>query len=172
MTDRSEQIFWPNRRGLLAGVLVMIAIFAVIGWMKPTALWIAAPFLTCVFVLRMTVRYGLILSHSGIDWFVLSPQWRYRSIPWSAVKDIRWSLFGYGGWIILSVEGGRYERTLWGSSCRERMMTFPLYPHSYALGRDLWDTLHDWWLIDDAGNEEDTPSAIRAESDSDESAPY
>jgi hypothetical protein len=149
MTDRPEQILWPNRRGWLAGVVVLIAIFAVIGWMKPAALWVAVPFLTCIFVARMTVRYGLILSHAGIEWFILSPQWRYRSIPWSAVKHIRWSIFGYGGWIILYVEGGKYERNVWGTPRRERTMTYPIYPHSFALGRGVWDALHNWWLIDD-----------------------
>lgn len=72
-----------------------------------TPLAVAGFLLIVAFALLL--HRGLILTADGIAWYVVLPRCVYRRVPWSAVTG--W----FGARIVLEVEPGRYEPTVWGT---------------------------------------------------------
>jgi hypothetical protein len=73
---------------------------------------------------------GLILTDDGIAWYILRPAWRYRFIPWSAVRDVRKFLFVLHP-VRLIMKPGERELCVW--------------PKEYIGGERLWDAIHERW---------------------------
>ena len=84
----------------------------------------------------LVLHRGLILTADGIAWYVVHPRCVYRRVPWAAVKCVRSGWLG--GRIVLDVEPGRYEATLWG------MPRTPIVIHTRELarGEELLDAIN------------------------------
>jgi hypothetical protein len=138
------KVFHPQwwRTGLIGAIA--LTLIGVVGWRLPTALWVCVPMLGLTLVLAAFLHAGLILSRRGIEWYAIHPQWRFRKVPWHAVRDVRRGLFGFGGQIVLTVESGCYEVWVWGRPRRDREITIEIYPNALARGEEVWGSIQEW----------------------------
>lgn len=87
---------------------------------------------------------GVLVSTSGIAWYVLTPRWRYRVVPWDAVRGLSRCRWGQRK-ILLDVQPGRYEPWVWGSPQPDRPMTILLDTRNLAEGDAVWPTLQAFY---------------------------
>lgn len=116
----------------------------------PAAVGVAVPSLGLLLLLCAALHGGVTVSREGIAWYILRPKWRYRVIPWSAVLDVRKSLFGLNP-VRLIVEHRRYEPWVWGTEQPDRRSEVEVWPNGYAGGEALWDTIHRYWSLQNRG---------------------
>ena len=105
----------------------------------------AGPGLGLVLLISAANRGGLIISQEGIEWYILRRKWRYRTIPWRNVRDVRKTLFGLLGPIRLIVDHGRYEPWVWGALRADRQIEIAIHTTGYSGGEALWETIHRYW---------------------------
>lgn len=119
------------------------ATFGLFAYHIPNGIWVAVPALCMTLLFCSLLHGGLIISHEGIAWYILHPKWRYRSIPWPAVLEVRRTLFGIFHPIHLTVEHGRYEVWIWTPQ-RDRQMCIMIRTNGYSSGNEIWDVLRDF----------------------------
>lgn len=137
-------------RAVIPAVFAVV-VFALFAYRIPDALWVAIPGLCFCLLLCVLLHGGLIISHEGIAWYILRPTWRYRTIPWQAVLDVRKTLFGLLHPIRLIVKDGRYEPWLWGTPRPNRRRDIAIWPYSYTGGEAVWDVIHHFWSSPNRG---------------------
>jgi hypothetical protein len=126
--------------------LVIPCVFAVamcglFAFRIPDSLWVALPALSVTLLVCALLHGGLTLSRVGIAWYVLFPKWRYRTIPWPVVREVRKSPFGLPPRLRLLVEPGRYEPWLWGTPRRDQPLEIEIWTQGFTGGEALWDAI-------------------------------
>lgn len=120
---------------------VMFGLFA---YNVPNGRWVAAPALGLTLLFASLLHGGLVLSPEGIAWYVLTPRWRYRFIPWGAVIEAQKSRFGQPR-IRVTAEPGRYEPWVWGAVRPGRPIGVTIWTRNYADGEHIWPAVHHFW---------------------------
>jgi hypothetical protein len=129
-----------------------VTVFGVFAYRIDGGFWLAVLGICLSLAFCALLHGGLVISHEGIEWYILRPKWRYRFIPWHVVLDVRKSLFGVLHPIRLIVKHGRYEPWLWGTPQPDRKMDVEIWPNGYADGEAIWDTIHQFWSSRDHGD--------------------
>jgi hypothetical protein len=141
LTESPARRFRPHPFRLAIPFAVLVGTLAYLGWWHPPALLFAAPLLAVVFTLVAFGNAGVVLSPSGIEWYAIRPGWRFRRVPWSAVRDVRAALFGFGNCITLTLDPGRYEPWAWGRVRPDRPIEVQLWRTTFVDGDELLDAL-------------------------------
>ncbi len=147
-TQPQMQVFRPRFVYLALPFAVTVIAIVAIGWFSPPVLLFALPLFAVVLTIGATSNSGLILSHEGIEWYAVTPRWRFRKIPWKAVRSARLGFFGFGrtyfGPIILTVELDRYEWWAWGTPRRDKCLTIEIFRRYLVRHDEIWDAIQHW----------------------------
>src|SRR5262245_53112565 len=143
-TNPQCQLFRPRRFFLVFPCATAALTMAVIGWQFPIALWSAVPLIGLALALTAFGNAGLILSREGVEWYALSPKWRFRRVPWHAVLGVRRGLFGLGNRIDLIVLSGHYEPWAWGTPRRDQQRVLEIWPTALVRGDEVLEAIKGW----------------------------
>lgn len=130
------EVFPPQQYRFMIGAVLAVAAIGAAGWLAPLALLFVVPLFAVVLAIGAFSNAGLILSDDGIEWYALRRKWRFRKVPWSAVIGVRRRFLGLDP-IVLTVEGGRYERWVWGTPRRDRPIDFGIWTNALVGGGDV-----------------------------------
>jgi hypothetical protein len=133
--------FAPNRLRLAAVVAVAVATVVGVGLRLPQALWAVVPGLAIGLAVAAVGLPGLTLSPDGIAWYAVRPRWRFRTVPWGAVRDVHPRPFGLGAALHLIVAPGRYEPWVWGEPRRGGDVTLEIWLRGLERGDEVLDAI-------------------------------
>ncbi|MEZ6142462.1 MAG: hypothetical protein R3B84_18035 [Zavarzinella sp.] len=130
---------------------ILPAIFALgVGLMttyyQPGAALIALPICVLIAIGCIVSHTGITITSTEITWFLLNPRWRYRTVPWAVVLDIRKTLKILHP-VRLIVQHGKYEPWAWGTVKPGKKMEVLIWTNAFHRGYELWDTLQQYWAV-------------------------
>lgn len=160
-TPPARRVFRRQWHRFAVPAAVAVAAFGGFAWRIPDGLWVAIPGLCVSLLFCACLHGGLTLTREGIEWYVIRPNWRFRTIPWAAVRDVRKSLFGLLPRIRLVAAPGRYELWVWGTPRPDRPMEVEIWTQGLTGGDAVWDAIHQFWSPRD-GVAPDEATASRA----------
>lgn len=135
MSEDSDLLFRPRRASYLLTGAVLAVMLAIAGWYDFDAVIYFGPVLAGILTLVTLLQPGIEVTDDGLNWFILRPQWRYRFVPWTAIRELKRSFFGIGDRIRLICEPGRFHRPIWGTKARPRVIE--LSRRSFVRGGEL-----------------------------------
>jgi hypothetical protein len=143
-TDHPEpRYFRPRRVFFVFAFAVVIAALVAVGWRAAVALLFGIPLVAFVVAIAAFLNAGLILSREGIEWYALTPRWRFRKVPWDAVLGVRGQHHDGRGVLYLIVESGCYERWVWGTPHEGRTAIIEIRLGTVVRGAELAEAIEE-----------------------------
>ncbi len=143
-----SRTFRPKPFFLIAPGVVMVFALGAVAYLSPMLLLVAVPFWMMMAYIGATANAGIILDDDGMRWFAVRRAWVFRTVPWSAIVKTRCGLFNndtlFVGPIILTVQAGRYERQLWGTTDQTKVITLGIHPRYIQNRRELWPAIEEY----------------------------
>jgi hypothetical protein len=157
--DRADsRIFHRARFRVVIPMLFAAYMFGSVIYHRPEQWGFALVGFACLATMCILLHGGIVISSDGIGWYVVTPRWRYRFVPWEAVNDMaqsRWSLHHH---INLDVQPGRYEPWVWGTPRAERPMIIKLHISALVDSHAVWETLQEFYAWYQVEKRTPTPS--------------
>jgi hypothetical protein len=132
------------------GCGVAVTYLVAAAWFAPVAPLFGIPLMVLCATIGAFTNAGIILSGDGIAWYALVPRWRFRVVPWQAVRGVRRNFFGRGGVVYITVESGRYEPTVRGEPRPGRTEILEVWLRTVVNSDELVPAVEEWLRWRDA----------------------
>lgn len=133
LSRASEQHFRRQSYRLVIPWLFACGEFGLFTVRVPDGIWYAVPALTICLLMCLLLHGGIRLTRAGIEWYVLTPGWYYRRVPWGVVRKVQVDR-PLQPTVLLTVEAGRYEPWVFGATRRDRPSQISIRTNGYTRG--------------------------------------
>lgn len=141
----TTRIFVAHQRPFYASLLVSLFSLMLGIALAPNVLPTLIPLLLFVCLVARCCSASVLLDQRGISWFIFTPRWCYRTIPWDAIIDIKPTPI-VSRQLAIRTTPGRFEPTLWDSTS-PRPMRYGMSTMQFRDGDQLLQAMQEGLTI-------------------------